>query len=222
MTLPVTIDPALLATSDLENLSNLSEELAHAYATRQIFRTDTEARISVLDHIHHPTKAAKYWQAIREQTTMLEQLALLSFDYRKNEVAIKRHVRNLSTLTDEFDIEEAQIELDECMFKRTNMKSVAADRAREIQMWSTIKSEVNDGSFDINDVNTHQLVSYTTKFALTAATVSPDQMSGDEFANLSGQLHTALMRCKELGVIEDVYANLPGEVTNQLRLEDSR
>jgi len=32
----------------------------------KIFRTETEIRVGVLDDGRHPTKAAKYWQAVRE------------------------------------------------------------------------------------------------------------------------------------------------------------
>ena len=219
MSLPIAVESSLLPTKEWEEINALSDELSKAYATRQIFRTDTEARVSVLDDIHHPTKAAKYWQSVREQTVMLEQLALLSFEYRRNEAAIKRHQLRLANgMADAIDLEEAQIDIDECMFKRANMKTVAADRAREIKMWSQIKSEVNDGSFDTNNVNTHQLVSYTTQFALMAATINKEQMSGDEFANLMGQLQTCMVRCEQLGVVQQVIANLPQEVAKQLQI----
>lgn len=219
-TLPVEISSDLLPAEEWGNLTNMAEELSKAYATRQIFRTETEARVSVLDNIHHPTPAAKYWQSIREQTVMLEQLAILSFEYRRNEVAIKRHIRTLADVTaDEFVLDEAQINLDECMFKRANMKTVAADRNREIKMWSMIKSELTGAAqFDTTNVNTHQLVSYTTQFAIMAATMDKSQMSGAEYTNLQGQLLTSLERCRSLGVVEQVIANLPGAIAQQLQL----
>lgn len=218
MTLPVTIDSSLLSASDWSAISSMSKELSHAYSHRQIFRTETEARVSVLDDIHHPTKAAKYWQSIREQTVMLEQLALLSFEARRNEVAAKRHERTIRDSQDAFDIEEAQINLDECQFKRASMRTVAADRVREIGMWSKIKAEQVDGSFDTDNVDSHQLVSYATQFALIAATVNTSAMNPGEMANLFGQLQTTLARCESVGVIDKVIANLPGQVVQQLKI----
>lgn len=216
MTLPVLIDSNILPADTWAALSSLSSELSHAHAHRQIFRTETEARISVLDNIHHPTKAAKFWQAMREQVGMLEQLALLSFDYRRNEVNIKRHTRALQE-ADALDVEDAQINLDECLFKRASMRSVAEDRAREISMWSMLKAELTDGSFDTDNVDAHQLISYATQFSLTAATVKPEQMSGGEFTNLAGQLQTSLARCAETGVLDQLTANLPPSVLAQLQ-----
>ena len=147
---------------------------------------------------------------------MLEQLAMLSFEYRRNEVAIKRHGAALKTDENPFDQEEAQINLDECLFKRAGMRSVATDRAREIKLWSKLKAEADDGSFDTTSVDTHQLVSYTARFAMTAATAQPGQMSADEFANLSGQLQTALARCAKLGVLDELRAVLPTNVAKQI------
>ena len=218
MTLPVNIDSAILSPGEWGLLSGMSDELSHAYKARQIFRTDTEARVSVLDDLHHPTKAAKYWQAVREQTVMLEQLALLSFDHRRNELLIKRYTHAREVTTDNFEREEAQINLDECIFKRANIRTTASDRAREIAMWSKIKAELNDGSFDTFDVNSHQLVSYATRFALMAAAIDPTQMPAGEFHNLAGQLTTAMNRCEAMGVMDQVRANLPNNVVEQFKL----
>jgi len=206
----------MLKDAAADALNGLSEELQHAYAHRQIFRTDTEARVSVLDEARHPTPAARYWQALKEQVIMLEQLAILSFEYRRNEVAIKRYTIALLACRNELDREDIQINLDECMFKRAGMRAVADDRAREVEMWSKLKAEADDGSFDKNDVNTHQLVSYTARFAIAASTVQSGQLSADEFLNLSGQLQTALRRCKAVGATGELRASLPAAVLAQI------
>ena len=214
-TLPVDIEETLLDTKTFEKLTSIAEELAHARITNQIFRTETEARISVLDDIHFPTNAAKYWQCVREQMVMLNELANLSFMYRRNEVQIKRLEKKKKTVKG-LDAEDVQIDLDECFFKRLDMKRVAEDRAREVMLWSKLKAEHDDGSFDTVDVDKHQLVSYTTQFALRAANVDPSTMSEGEFTNLSGQLDTALKRCKEVGVFDQVMARLPAPMVKAL------
>jgi len=209
MTLPVPIAADLLPTA-WPHLLALNAELAHAYATRQIFRTETEARISVLNNLHFPTPAAKYWQCVREQCVMLEQLALLSFQWRRNELAIKR----LAQTTDE----EAQIDLDEALFGRANMLLTAKDRAREIGMWEMLKQEqiAADSTFDRDNVNAHQLVSYTTQFVLRAAHADPSGMNAGELDNLMGQLTTALARAKSQGVLDDVRRNIPAAARPQM------
>jgi len=179
----------------------MNTELAHAYSKRQIFRTETEARISVLNDLHFPTKAAKYWQSVREQCVMLEQLALLSFEWRRNELAIAKHTLALGAATGLVRA-DIQVDLDECQFKRANMRTVAADRLREIAMWSKLKAENNDGSFDTNDVNAHQLESYSKQFEIRASIADLTTMSGGERDNLVGQLMTARKERGEQGLLQ--------------------
>ena len=53
-----------------------------------------------------------------------------------------------------------KIDLDEAIFAKASMEKVAKHRMREIKMWSGLKKEFNDGSFNDKDVNQHQLESY--------------------------------------------------------------
>ena len=45
------------------------------------------------------------------------------------------------------------------------MEKTAKHRMREIKMWSKLKAEFNDGSFNDKDVNQHQLESYGMQYA---------------------------------------------------------
>lgn len=219
MTLPVAIESALVTPDQWSALTALAPELSDTFAKRQIFRTETEARVSVLDDIRRPTRASKYWQAVREQAVMLEQLALLSFEFRRNEVLVRRHGIARDVAVGELDREDAQINLDEAMFKRANMMTVAADRVRELLMWSKLKAELDDGSFDTQDCDTHQLVSYTARFASRASIMAPEHMSGDEWSNLSGQLQTSLKRCAEVGAMDELKSALPAGIAQQLGIK---
>lgn len=220
MTLPVAIEQALIAPDHWQSLTAIAPELSDTFAKRQIFRTETEARVSVLDDIRRPTRASKYWQAVREQAVMLEQLALLSFEYRRNEVMLRRHTDRLAAATNDLDREDAQIDLDEAQFKRVNMMTTAADRVRELLMWSKIKAELDDGSFDTQNCDTHQLVSYTARFASRASIMAPEHMSGDEWSNLAGQLQTSLKRCREVGAIDELRSALPQNISQQLGIAE--
>ena len=55
-------------------LQELKEELVDTHDKVQIYRTETEMRYSVLNDGRFPTKASKYWQAVREQDVFNKQL----------------------------------------------------------------------------------------------------------------------------------------------------
>lgn len=202
---------SLLTATDFTFLASAAAELEDTLAKRQIFRTETERDVSVLNDIKHPTPASKYWQSVREQGVMFENLVMLGFDYRRNEVQIKRIDKKLAGALDEFDAEDARIDLDECRYKRANMESVAHDRIREIRMWSEKKAELDDGSFDTRDVNSHQLVSYAQRFILQASN-APADMPVAEANNLMGQLQTTVRELRERGLLEQALAPLPQAV----------
>ena len=77
---------SVLKEEDAKSIVALKEELTDTWTKKQIFRTETEMRISVLNDGKHPTQASKYWQSVREQNAMFEALMGLSFDLRKNDV----------------------------------------------------------------------------------------------------------------------------------------
>lgn len=209
---------SILSTEDFDFLTQVSDELADTLKKRQMFRTETEMAVSVLDDIHYPTPAAKYWQSVREQAVMFESLIATSFMYRKNEVQIKRLIKKMETLTDEFDIEDAKIELDECMFKRANMEFESKDRIRELRLWSQFKKELDDGSFDTKDVNTHQLVSYAQRFILQASN-APANMPVAEANNLMGQLQTTVKELAQQNLLEHVLSGLPQQVVDRVLVD---
>ena len=80
----------LLDPEDVQQFKGLTEELKDTWTKKQMFRTETEMQFSVLNDAKYPTKAAKYWQCVREQNVFLENLMNLSFDYRRTEVKLKR------------------------------------------------------------------------------------------------------------------------------------
>jgi len=50
----------ILDPDDVESFKNLTTELKDTWTKKQIFRTETEMRFSVLNDFKHPTKASKY------------------------------------------------------------------------------------------------------------------------------------------------------------------
>ena len=179
----------LLDPEDVSKFKELTGELRDTWTKKQMFRTQTEMEFSVLNDAKYPTKAAKYWQCVREQNVFLENLMSLSFDYRRNEVKIKRLEKKLAEETDEIKIELAQIDLDEKRYAKASMQLTARDRMREIKLWSMYKKKYDDGSFDTKDVNTHQLHSYHLTMKNKAETLTQGSSQPEVF-NVLGQLQS--------------------------------
>ena len=193
----------LLEQEDLSAFKGMVDELRDTWTKKQMFRTETEARFSVLQDNRYPTKAAKYWQCVREQSTYLDNLMTLSFDYRRNEAKIKWLESKVEKEKDEYKQTKYQIDLDECRFAKASMEKVAKHRMREIKMWSKLKKEFNDGSFNDKDVNQHQLESYGRQYAEKAKTLNANSSDTDIF-NVMGQLES-LKRIRKSGELEQSY-----------------
>ena len=201
----------LLDPEDVKEFKAMTAELRDTWTKKQVFRTETEMRMSVLQDAKYPTKAAKYWQCVREQNVFLENLMSLSFDARRNEVKLKRLQEKLKTEEDPLKRELLQIDMDEKTYSVANMQLVARDRMREIKLWSTLKKEFDDGSFDTQDVNRHQLDSYHLVMKNKAETLTSGSSQPEVF-NVLGQLQT-IERVKKSG--EMIY-NKKEQLTNDL------
>jgi len=201
----------LLDPNDVKEFSQLTNELRDTWTKKQVFRTETEMRMSVLQDAKYPTKASKYWQCVREQNVFLENLMSLSFDARRNEVKLKKLKQKLETEEDQLKRELIQIDIDEKTYGVANMQLVARDRMREIKLWSVLKKEFNDGSFDDKDVNSHQLDSYHLIMKNKAETLTSGSSQPEVF-NVLGQLQT-IERVKKSG--EMIY-NKKEQLTNDL------
>ena len=225
----------LLDPEDVKEFKAMTAELRDTWTKKQVFRTETEMRMSVLQDMKYPTKAAKYWQCVREQNVFLENLMSLSFDCRRQESKIEWLKRKIASteseleradgapmdgpdeemfewrIKKEYQLEKYKIDLDESRYGLANMQLVARDRMREIKLWSTLIKEFDDGSFDTQDVNRHQLDSYHLIMQNKAETLSA-RSSQPEIFNVLGQLKS-IERVKKSG--EMIY-NKKEQLTNDL------
>ena len=201
----------LLDPSDVKAFKEMTAELRDTWTKKQVFRTETEMRMSVLQDMKYPTKAAKYWQCVREQNVFLENLMSLSFDCRRSEAKVKWLEKKIETEKDEYKLEKYKIDLDEARYGLANMQLVAKDRMREIKLWSTLKKEFDDGTFDTKDVNRHQLDSYHLIMKNKAETLTSGSSQPEVF-NVLGQLKS-IERVKKSG--EMIY-NKKEQLTDDL------
>ena len=200
----------LLDPEDVKEFKAMTAELRDTWTKKQVFRTETEMRMSVLQDAKYPTNASKYWQCVREQNVFLENLMTLSFDFRRTEVKIKRLQEKLDKEEDSLKRELLQIDIDEKVYGKASMQLVARDRMREIKLWSKFKKQFDDGSFDTKDVNTHQLNSYHLTMKNKAETLTQGSSQPEVF-NVLGQLQSIERIKKENGQIETIKKPvLPG------------
>ena len=189
----------LLDPEEVKIFKGLTEELRDTWTKKQMFRTETEMQFSVLNDAKYPTKAAKYWQCVREQNVFLENLMQLSFDYRRAEVKQKRIQEKLDKEEDPLKKELLQIDIDEKTYQKASMQLVARDRMREIKTWSKFKKKFDDGSFDTKNVNTHQLNSYHLTMKNKAETVTQGSSQPEVF-NVLGQLQSIERIKKDIAI----------------------
>jgi len=190
----------LLDKSEASEFKKMVPELQDTWIKKQMFRTETEMRFSVLSDNKYGTKAAKYWQSVREQNTHFENLMQLSFEYRKNDVEIEKLRREIKLEKDPLEKELKQIELEQKLYGGAGMELVAKARMREISTWSKLKKEFHDGSFDDRDVNTHQAESYMHQLEQKKMTLTPGSSQPEVF-NVLGQLET-LKRVRKSGELK--------------------
>jgi hypothetical protein len=187
----------ILDEKDVKQFKALIPELKDTWKKKQMFRTETEMRFSVLSDNRFGTNAAKYWQSVREQNTHFENLMRLSFDARKNAVEIKKLQKKIKNEKDPLERDLLEIEMEQKIYDQASMELVAKHRMREVASWAKLKKEFNDGSFDDQDVNTHQAESYTHRLEQMRKTITPGTTQPEVF-NVLGQLET-LKRVRQSG-----------------------
>lgn len=207
-----------LVEKDWNAIQIMGKELQSAFEKKQLWRTETEMRVSVLNDIKFPTKASKYWQSVREQSVFFENLVTLSFDYRRNNIEIKKLQKKIEVEKDDLEKQLLEIDLEEKLFGKKNMEVASKDRVRELKLWSKIKKELKDGSFDSKDVNNHQLVSYAQRF-INQKMIAGDSGSPSERQNLDGQLQTTLRQCQKRGILDKVIEPFNKQLQESIKNE---
>ena len=179
----------MLKKEDNNFLKELKKELKDTHSKVQIYRTETEMRYSVLNDGRFPTKASKYWQAVREQNVFYTTLRAEAYQYRKLLVEIKKLERSIENEKDDLELELLEIELEEKMWDKEERERNGADRVREIEHWSRIKKELDDGTFDTQNVDAHQKESLKLQLQERAKNLTPGSSQG-EMINVLGPLKT--------------------------------
>tara|TARA_B100002019_G_scaffold164943_1_gene142473 strand:- start:556 stop:1290 length:735 start_codon:yes stop_codon:yes gene_type:complete len=202
---------SVLGEEDSKAIAVLRDELVDNWKKKQIFRTETEMRISVLNDAKHPTDASKYWQSVREMGAMFDALMGLSFDLRRNDLKQEKLHRKLLKAQekgDDLKERELQIDIDQNLWEKANMRSTAHDRVRELRTWSKIKDELDNGTFDNQNVDAHQAVSYTHTLANRVKSLSEHSQPA-EIVNAAGPLQTVQRLMTKDGRLKQFDGKVP-------------
>ena len=184
----------------------LKEELIENREKVQIYRTETEMRYSVLNDGNHPTKASKYWQCVREMNTFYELLLDDNYIYKKMLIEAKIEDKKANETDDELEKELHELEAAQKRNAAYSLKRRASDRIRELTLWSQLKAELDDGSFDTKVVNNHQKDSLQKQLENRLATLTQGSGQADVL-NVLGPLNT----------ITDDYTNAIAERKKHLK-----
>ena len=210
----------ILTTQDLDVIQDLKEELGENFRVAQVFRTRTEMEVSVLNDMNFPTPDSKYWQSQREQNVHFHGLVMLSYEYRKNLVEIRQLQKRLRLLPDEEINEDARellvIEIEKKTFIARNQERAAKDRIREIREWHEIKARlIPQMAHSLEDVDEHQLVSYTRRFIYQWITMGSSGSPGER-QNLLSQMDMSIRACISKGVIGPILQDLSPTYQQQI------
>jgi hypothetical protein len=216
------IKKANLLTPELTStITALVPELGHVFKTQTVWRTETEIRCSVLNDMNFPDNASKYHQAKIEQLVFFEQLLHLSFEFRKlkedlniieaeaEEISYKLENKDLKSFEIKklnAELSKKQIEIEEKSFGIQHYQIQARERIREIEIWSRVKEELDDGSFDKDAKDTNQLISMSRRYIQEAWNAVNVGKNSDisSFNNITAQFHTLLKECIQRGLFEEV------------------
>lgn len=183
----------VLNPAELKRLEALAPELQHAFCTRTIFRTPTEARFSVLNDLKHPTQSSKYHQAKLEQAVMFDNLIKLSFAFRRAKIDLADARARLKKASGH-QKERLQVDVDELTYRLICMQKEAQERLRELEMWSEIKASLQ-GDFDRDNKDTDELVALARRYMLELPVAQRSIADVGGAVNVIAQARTLMAEC---------------------------
>ena len=192
----------VLSKEQNKELTELKQELKETVEKNQIYRTEIQMRYSVLQDGKQPTNAAKYWQCVREQSAMYDELTRDSFAFRNLMIDLDEAKHNLNVESNEFEKRRLEIKIDELEFNKNTILRIGKDRFREIKLWSKLKKEFDDGSFDNTNVHQFDVQKEAHQIRLENRAVTLTNGSNQaEILNVVGPLATMSEEHKHLGGI---------------------
>lgn len=194
----------LLTDRQSFDLASVLAEIQLGWKNQTIWRTWTEANYSVLNDLKFPTPASKYHQALKEQLVFFENLVQLAFDYQEALIDLDE-AEEMLLKADGWEKRRLEVKRQRLLFNIEGMKLQARERIREIMMWSDIKKSLDDGTFDIHNKDTDELIGLTLRYCREIPAAQKSKNAG-EAVNIIGQAATMLKECQRRGVMDRLGA----------------
>ena len=218
----------LLTEEDMEKYRACLSSIEHAFFHVQMFRTPTEMIVSVLNDVSFPTVDSKYWQAVREMNVMAENLIMLSFTYNEKLLDLECLEFERAAIADDnnrkvqIEIERKNIAINRKKFEIASIQREAHHRIREIDQWKGIQDELLPRlSGGTEDVNCHQLFSYTIRFLQEYRIAETGHVNKDldSYRNLKSHVISSLATIERAGLTSELVKilNQDPELVNFIR-----
>jgi hypothetical protein len=123
---------------------------------------------------------------------------------------------------DSIELRRALIDIQEKEFTKINISATLNDRIRELKMWDSKMDELDDGSFDTVNCNSHQLISYAKRFEQEMALLqqNPQGASPSEVQNLVGQFQSLRKHLQQLGLVSPSHPDI--EANQHLSMDERK
>ena len=160
---------SVLDNDDISSMLKMDKSMQHVFEKRQIYRTETEMKYSVLDELRCPTIQARYWQIIREEFAMFNNLMQISFEYEDLNLNLQLLEIELKEIDDsakgKIHAMKKRNEIKKLQFESAIMRVMAKDYVRELKLWEKLKAVlISKGGFDLDDCNADQFETLKKKW----------------------------------------------------------
>lgn len=205
----------LLSQEDMTRLNACAPVICHAFNHVQIYRTQTEMIVSVLNDVKFPTPDAKFWQSVREMNVFVENLIQLGFTYREKVLDLEELEYTLSKLPETIDESYARIARERTIINIKKMKFEiqciqrdAHHRIREIDEWRKIQEQlIPQLACGTDEPDPHQKISYAIRF-LYEYKIADENRSRTEGVEAIRNLHSLVVTIMRVINEEGLLGNL--------------
>jgi len=204
----------LLSKEDVTTLNACAPAIHHAFNHVQMYRTQTEMVVSVLNDVKFPTPDAKYWQSVREMNVFVENLIQLVFTYREKALDFEELEHTLiehpesDTPLERIARERILINIKKKKFEIQCIQRDAHHRIREIDEWRKIQDGlIPNLACSCEDPDPHQKLSYAIRF-LYEYKIADENRGRTEGVEAIRNLHSLVMTVMRIIKEEGLQDNL--------------
>ena len=138
----------VLSNTDANYMMSVTGEIQRSFHAQKKWRSNFIANNAILDNEKYPLPSSKYWQAVREELVMFEQLCNQSLDYERHllekemlEINLE-DVRNPESKKGKVIKKLIGLDILAVELKIIHVKHDCKNRVREIRIWEDVKNKI--------------------------------------------------------------------------------